>query len=248
MNLEAIRMNKCVLALLVWFALAGAGLAERTGPTAYEAIQVLRQVRGEPALAQLVEVRGVQGGHQPESWTLVLNDPAARGGVRELVVANGVIVSERTPLRGQAGVSELPPLDFSKLNLDSSGAFRQANSEAARKNTGFHWLDYYLRMDQGRPVWTVYLDDYSGARVGVLRINADTGRSPDGLQLDPGRGESTAQSAPYGERRLAPGGVIGAVEDTARRTTESVSRGTLRVIGTVQEWLTGERTIGNEED
>ena len=56
--------------------------------------------------ANLLAVTGERGEPQPQEWKVVLSDPAARGGIREVVASGDVIVSKRTPLKGYTMGSE----------------------------------------------------------------------------------------------------------------------------------------------
>ena len=51
--------------------------------TAYKALRTLGAQRGEKALNQVVAISGQSGLPQPVDWRISLNDPAARGGVRD---------------------------------------------------------------------------------------------------------------------------------------------------------------------
>jgi len=238
--------------------------------TAYEALQTIKQARGDAILKQLIEVRGETGQPQPQSWTILMNDPAARGGIREFVVTGGDIASERTPLHGDTSAGKLEALDFARLNLDSDGAFKLANQQATTKKVGFHTVDYTLRTNQtdGAPMWVLHLFDYMGAPVGTLQVSAESGKIVRALQVDPDAREKpvvqqpapTPPAANDGEPSTHfKGGVFGFVERTAKNvgtTTKEVSvkvgttvkDASLNVAGTVQEALTGERTIGVNED
>src|SRR6202011_6252784 len=88
--------------------------------TAYKALRVVGAQRGEKALNQVTAIVGQSGRPQPVAWRIVLDDPAARGGERELDIVSGQISSERTPVRSPASGSA--PIDLTKLNLDSDGA------------------------------------------------------------------------------------------------------------------------------
>jgi hypothetical protein len=246
--------------LLVAGALALAGSAFAAPATAYSALQTLKQARGDAILKQLVEMRGETGQPQPQSWTILMNDPTARGGVREFVIAGGEIASERTPLRG-AGVGGRPPLDFARLNLDSDGAFKIANSQAANAKVGFHTVDYTLRTDAdtGAPLWVMRLFDYMGAPVGKLEVSAESGKIANAFQVDPDAREQQAATKDDSEPSTHfPGGVFGFIERTGKKigTTakdvgvsvgQTVKKTTLNVAGTVQEVLTGERTVDQDE-
>lgn len=251
-------------------ALGFLGVAAASGATAYEALQVIRKAKGDDALVKLIEVRGETGRPQPQSWTILMNDPAARAGIREFVVSGSEILSERTPLRGYTDRTQLPPLAFARLNLDSDGAFRIANAQAADRKVGFDSLDYLLRTNDatGAPMWVLRLFDYMGAPVGSIQVSAEDGTVIRALQLDADARVRPEPAQEFGAGRppASPtdptaqdddsngGGLIGAVGraargvgsavgDTAKGVGGTVKNATLRLAGNVQEILTGERTI-----
>jgi len=140
--------------------------------TAYKALRAVGAQRGEKALNQVVAISGQSGRPQPVDWRISLKDPAARGGVRELDIVSGQISSERTPARPDA--AGMAPIDLTKLNVDSDGAFRAAEQEASRNQVGFDSVNYRLTLDadSGKPVWMLELFDYEQRPVGRVRIAA----------------------------------------------------------------------------
>lgn len=223
--------------------LAAAAAPALAGP-AFSAIETIRsQPYGESARA--VELRGERGAPQPREWTILLADPKARGGAREVTFAGGQIVAERAPLRGLPDISGLAPLDTTKLTFDSDKAFRIALDEANKRQIGFHWLDYSLRNDpaSAEPVWTVGLFDHMGASVGTIRVSASTGAITRPL-----RTSARQESAPPSRPSRPLGGVVGTVVSSVERAAKTTANSTLRIVGTVQETLVGERTIGPKED
>lgn len=231
------------------FLLVAAAFPLSAAETAYQALGVVRAKLTASGLKNVTEVTGDRGGDQPQSWKILMNDPEARGGVREIVVSKGEIISERTPLTGFSGSGSLPVVDLTKLNLDSDKAFNLANESAQKSGTGFHWVNYTLRTDvkTGSPLWVLELIDYMGAPVGTIYISAQTGQITKGLQLETSRAAATQASTSETETKPV-GGAIGEVEKFTKRTATNVKDGTLRVVGNVQEWLTGERTIGPPAD
>lgn len=196
--------------------------------------------------AQVVEIRGERGEPQPREWTLLLIDPKARGGVREVTVAGGQITAERAPLRGTTDIAGLAPLDTKALACDSDRVFTAVQSEAKQSGVGFHWIDYTLRTDpqSNAPVWNVKLFDHMGASVGSIRISATRGAVVSPLQTDQdmrARVESTSK-----ESRM--GGLANDVGNAANRAAKSTKDSTLRFIGSLEEAITGERTIGPKEE
>ena len=125
--------------------------------TAYSALRVLGKRDGQDVLNRVVEVRGHDGTPQPSVWKIILEDPRARGGVREVEVQRGKIVSERTPTSHGLGGS----MNFNQLNLDSEGAFTIADQEAQKANVIFSTVDYVLKSgtNGGPPLWDLELSD-----------------------------------------------------------------------------------------
>jgi len=74
--------------------LLGSSALAQGNATAYEALRVVARQSGRGVLNHIVSITGVQGDPQPEKWKIILEDPGARGGARELEVADGRIASE----------------------------------------------------------------------------------------------------------------------------------------------------------
>ena len=136
---------------------------------------------------------GQSGRPQPVDWRIALDDPTARGGVRELDIVSGQISSERTPVRPSEARSR--PIDLTKLNLDSDGAFRAAEQEASRNQVGFDSVSYQLAADSatGQPVWTLEIFDYEQRPVGTVRIAASNGTLVSSGNWVPQRADVNAQ-------------------------------------------------------
>jgi len=173
------RRNRCSFSLM-WKSFAALLLlvtpaVAQDHATAYEALRVVGSQLGRDHVNHVISVTGVEGDPQPETWKIMLDDPNARGGVREVEVAGGRIVSERTPVRSVAGSSEGATIKTARLNLDSSGAFAVASHTAEKSNTHFETASYALRTDErGEPTWIVTLK--SGSRpVGTIHIRANQG-------------------------------------------------------------------------
>ena len=60
--------------------------------TAYDALRTVSSQFGRGAMNHIISVTGVDGDPQPGTWKIVLEDSRA-GGVREVQVTNGQIVS-----------------------------------------------------------------------------------------------------------------------------------------------------------
>lgn len=141
--------------------------------TAYSALRVVGKRDGQEVLNRVLELRGRSGTPNPAVWKVIIEEPRARGGVREIEVQRGKIIGERTPTSGTVG----RPMNFNQLNLDSEGAFTIANQEAEKARVPFDRVDYMLKSgtNGGAPVWDLQLFDRSDARTGSLTIAADSG-------------------------------------------------------------------------
>jgi hypothetical protein len=168
---------KTALCVLLLSATAPLTLLADTD-TAYQVLRAVGTQRGQDVLKHVIEVEGHAGVPQPTVWRVVLDDPAARGGVRELDISHGKIVAEHTPTRTYSGSSAGAIIDFHKLNLDSSGAFTVAEKEAQKARIGFDSVDYTLRTGDGAdasPVWVIHMMDSAHHSIGTMSVAADTG-------------------------------------------------------------------------
>jgi hypothetical protein len=173
--------------------------------TAYKALKAVGSQRGERALNQIVSIAGNSGHSQPITWSVSLVDSSARAGVRELQVTSGIITTDRAPVHG---VNSGIPIDLSKLNVDSDGAFKAAEQEAARNQVAFDSVNYQL-VSKGAsvsPIWRLELIDSTGNLVGTVRIAADTGSLIGGENWVPRSGSRMAQQRPNPIYDLPPDG------------------------------------------
>lgn len=200
--------------------------------TSYQALRTIGSERSQALLQNVIEVKGRDGTPQPRVWTILLNDPMARGGVREIEVSNGHVTSERTPIKTYSGQGDGIVLNFQKLNLDSKGAFALAETEARQAKIGFFSVDYNLRCEEagGTPVWMVQLLDDQQHSVGSVRIAADTGAIVS----------STFTKVIDTKSEWAAGGGL---NGRIKRAGESVGQSMKHAGGAMQEFFTGERTI-----
>ena len=146
--------------------------------TSQSAVQVLKDSGRPDLLSGLAEIKAKDGVPQPEEWIVLCNDPSAHGGVRELTISNGHIVSERTPMGEFAGEGELPHLTIAPTTLDSGAVFKIVDREAKAARIGFDSINYVLRVDaiSGKPLWIVQIYKTSGATpVGTMELSAETG-------------------------------------------------------------------------
>jgi hypothetical protein len=166
-----LRMSKLLALLLI-----ATPLFAQERPTAYQALRTVGTQLNRNLVQHVISVTGTNGDPQPETWKILLDDPRARGGVREVEVRNGQIVSERTPLRSTVENSLGAVIDTAKLNLDSSGAYTVARQTAEKSHLTFRTADYTLRVDErGNPTWIVALHRENGEPSGTIYIGTNHG-------------------------------------------------------------------------
>src|SRR3954452_8356506 len=162
--------------LVVSLLLAGPVLAQEV-PSAYEAIRTIGTQLNRHAVNHVVSVSGVEGDLQLRSWKILVEDKNAAGGVREYVIEDNRIVSQRVPNRSVVGSTQGATIDTAKLNLDSTGAYSVAAHTAETSHVTFSLTSYTLRTDdRGNPVWIVTLAGRSNRAVGTIHIRASDGR------------------------------------------------------------------------
>lgn len=232
-------MNKLVttLALLTFGTLASFGR-----DTAYQALRTLAKEKGKSVLDHVIQVEGHGGAPQPSIWKVLIDDPGARSGVREFEIANGRIISERTPVRTYAGSGEHALMDFGKLNLDSTGAFTVVEQEAGKSRIGFDKVDYLLRRDDRgtTPIWVLRLMDSNRTNVATLHVAADSGviTLRRGLNNDRGPDRAYADDQPIerpDDREEGSGRDL--------HVGHEIDKALHRVGGSLQEFFTGRRTV-----
>ncbi len=144
--------------------------------TGYEALKVVARRVSRAALGRVISVTGVDGDPQPTRWNILVVDRNAPGGVREIQVSNGQVLASGAPARAGVGATKGSTIDTSKLNLDSSGAFKVASYTADKSHVNFSFVSYTLRTNErGLPVWIVTLQDDNRRPLGTIHINANGG-------------------------------------------------------------------------
>jgi hypothetical protein len=162
--------------LLVSLLLAVTTRAQEN-PSAYEALRVIGTQMNRALVNRVISVTGVDGDPQPRTWKILVEDRNAQGGVREIVVEDNRIASQRVPNRSVTGSTQDATINPARLNLDSTGAYSVASHTAETSHVTYALTSYILRTDEKRnPVWIVTLGDRSGRPVGTIHIRASDGR------------------------------------------------------------------------
>src|SRR5256714_6568820 len=145
--------------------------------SAYEALRAMGTQLNRQMVNRVVSVNGVEGDPQPRSWKILVEDKNAANGVREYVVEDNRVVSQRAPNKSVTGSTKGATINTSQLNLDSTGAYSVAAHTAETSHVTFSLTSYTLRTDdRGNPVWIVTLADRSNRPVGTIHIRASDGR------------------------------------------------------------------------
>ena len=166
-------MWKFLLAIL----LPAGPLLAQENPSAYEALRVIGTQMNRQLVNRVISINGTDGDPQPRTWKILVEDRNATGGVREIVVQDNRVASQRVPNRSVVGTTQGATIDTAKLNMDSTGAYSVASHTAETSHVTFSLTSYALRTDdRGNPVWIVTLADRSNRPVGTIHIRASDGR------------------------------------------------------------------------
>jgi hypothetical protein len=162
---------------LIGFLFIATPVFAQENPSAYEALRVMGTQLNRQMVGRVVSVNGVEGDPQPRSWKILVEDKSAANGVREIVVEDNRVVSQRVPNKWVVGSTQGATINTSKLNLDSTGAYTVAAHTAETSHVTFSLTSYTLRTDdRGNPIWIVTLADRSNRPVGTIHIRASDGR------------------------------------------------------------------------
>jgi hypothetical protein len=232
-------LPRSVLILVV----AVPGVLQAAPVGAYEALISVGRQKGNAYLDNLVEMRAVEGTPQPELWTALFRDAAARGGMREFVVTAKGIASERTPLRADDALLVAPTIPYGQLKLDSKGAFAEANKLATQAKLGFDSVSYRLNSQKNEPVWSLRLLDTSRREVGSLAISAKTSAVISSLdKAGEGNAGASTTTAPLGERWTEGGGLVGHMTRWSERTWDATTNTAGNVGRSVETFFVGKPT------
>jgi len=148
----------------------------QTNPTAYDALRTVGNQVNRDFVNRVVSVTGVDGNPQPSTWRIFIDDPNARGGIREVEVTDGRVTSNRVSSRQVTGTPQGATVNPARLNLDSSGAYEVASRTADSSHVPFALVSYTLRTNErGDATWIVTLQNQNRRPVGTIHIGANKG-------------------------------------------------------------------------
>ena len=184
---------------LLAFAIIIASQSARAA-TAYEALRILGEKKGEAFLDNTTEVRGEKGAPEPKVWKITVKNSAASTNGKIFSVQGKQIAGDRPAAASGAA------LNMSQLSLDSDGAHTVAEREAKKTAFAYDHASYWLHAGSksGAPVWEVRLTDEQSGGAATVNISATTGKvlSTDGLSTR--RKPIAAAPAPVEEIVPAP--------------------------------------------
>jgi hypothetical protein len=152
--------------------------------TALDAVKLLP--KDQRKLVARIEAR--EGSPDPERWHILVNDKTAENGLKEFVVADGMIVAERTISQFAESLSPADALGDG-VKFDSNRAAQLARQFAQVNAVTAATIDYQLRKDgaSGVPLWRLTCYDEAGRSVGILTVTATKGAviSHQGFAVEP---------------------------------------------------------------
>jgi hypothetical protein len=175
--------------------------------SAYEALRVIGTQLNRELVNHVISITGVDGAPQPRAWKILVADRNAAGGVREIVVENSRILSQRVPNRSVVGTTQGATVNTARLNLDSTGAYSVASHTAETSHVTFALVSYTLRTDdRGNPTWIVTLENRSRAPLGTIHIKANDGRVTrvEGMYTGRNMDQVEDDTVPADDRNIDP--------------------------------------------
>ena len=168
--------------------------------TAYEALRILGEKKGEAFLDNTTEVRGEKGAPEPKVWKITVKNSAASTNGKIFSVQGKQIAGDRAAAASGAA------LNMSQLSLDSDGAHTVAEREAKKTSFAYDHASYWLHAGSksGAPVWEVRLTDDQSGNAATVNISATTGKVLSSEGLSARRKPIAAAPAPVEEIVPAP--------------------------------------------
>lgn len=261
--MKAATIRSLHLSVTVACAVAGATMApaQPARPAAQATALGALKLLPRPQAEAVVAIVGRDGTPAPERWYVIVHDPAAAAGFRELVVAGGEIVASRTVSQFVEAATPQEIVGDKAIQVDSDRAAAIAQEYAFANNAVVTHIDYELKREGSgaAPLWIVTCLDDAGQRVGQVRITASRGTvvGHDGFAAAPRKAAPQATPAEFdtwSETAIAtptPSPSATASSSSKRRKAAddddedhgSASHGLRKVGGKLQRFFTGHDTI-----
>lgn len=165
------------------------------------AFQALKLLSAEQ-LKALSRVEGVDGTPTPERWYLIVHDPSAENGFKELVVNAGAIVAERGLSQFVESVGPGEVIGASPLKIDSDRLAKLLRDTAKASKRTVAAINYELRRESAAvaPYWKVTALDVEGRPFGAILVSAEKGTvlAKDGFVPEGPKGAATPEPPRFG--------------------------------------------------
>jgi hypothetical protein len=176
---------------------------------AASALEALRLL-GPDYLQNLALVAARDGSPEPQRWHILLHDPRAETGLREIVVTDGKKTAERSVSQFAERLTAADILGPDSVRIDSPQLGKLALQFGLANQLNVSALHYDLRKSgpEAAPLWTVTCLDANGSEVGKLIVSATRGT----VLMHPGFAEAPEPLVPIaapskipnpGEREVA---------------------------------------------
>lgn len=166
--------------VLTWTISCGSA----AGSSALEAVKLLPKEHR----ARVARIEARDGAPEPERWHILVNDRAAENGLKEFVVADGVIAAERGISQFAESVTPEQILGDA-VRFDSDRAAQIVQQYALVNGLTVASIAYQLRKDGAAsvPLWRLTCYDPIGRDLGSLTITATKGAviSHQGFPVEP---------------------------------------------------------------
>jgi hypothetical protein len=179
--------SNCFMRILLCTFACFAGMAAPAFSAATTALEALKLLpKDARKLVARIEAR--EGSPNPERWHILVNDKAAENGLKEFVIADGMIVAERSISQFAESLSPNEALG-DDVRFDSDRAAQLVRQYAQVNAVTAATIDYQLRRDgtTAVPLWRLTCYDDAGKSIGTLTLTATKGAiiSHQGFAVEP---------------------------------------------------------------
>lgn len=133
----------------------------------------------------VIKISADNGDPEPPQWYFVAKNSDRDDVTYSITVVQGQITAEKPTLDLRALIRDAAPINFSRVTLDSAGAWAIAEKYVTANGKKLGSVSYALQQ-QGRdatPIWSVWCYDLNTRYLGLLQILATDGTviSSEGL-------------------------------------------------------------------
>jgi hypothetical protein len=182
--------------------------------SAFDAVRLLTPEQ----LQNLAVVAGRDGSPEPERWHVLVHDPKAESGLREVVVTDGKKTADRTLSQFAEALAATDVLGPDSVKVDSAQVGKIALQFGLANQLNVSALHYDLRKSgpEAAPLWTVTCLDANGSELGKIVVSASSGT----VIMHPGFAEEPDLPSPV-EARPSKIPNVGEREQSTKRIPSS---------------------------